>query len=57
MCVFSLLAVLLISACADAASVDLCCDGQDLFGKRTFLISVVLTGQYVLVSISGCMLR
>ena len=42
MCVFSLLAVLLIPVYPDAASIDLCRDGQDLHGKHTFCFPVVL---------------
>lgn len=54
---FRLLAFLLIRVCPNAASIDLCCDGQDLHGKRTFSILVVLAAHCVFFSISGCMLR
>jgi len=50
---FRLLAFLLISVCPNAASIDLCCDGQDLHGKRTFFILVVVAARCVFFSISG----
>jgi hypothetical protein len=47
-----LLAFLLISVRANAASIDLCCDGQDLHGKPTFSILAVLAAHCVVFSIS-----
>jgi hypothetical protein len=54
---FRLPAFLLIRVCPNAASIDLYCDGQDLHGKCTFSILVVLAAHCVFFSISGCMLR
>lgn len=53
---FSLLAVLLIPVYPDAASIDLCRDGQDLYGKRMFSIPVVSLAYNIFFSISVYML-
>lgn len=44
-------AFLLIRVCPDAASIDLCCDGQNLHGKCSFSILFVLAAHYMFSSV------